>query len=205
MTDEVGSFEFELQARLAPANRVFQPLAKNLMSAKFLHCETKVQLFSSLVLSVLVHGSETWPAPTPSQGRRLEAFQMRCLRRLAGAPRVQIPGRARISDVELRHQLRVPAIESQTRRARMRYAASLTRIAQPSVAALLSVGRKAPSEWARMLFVDLESLRSKCPLFSNLGDPGVDWERWRALLVTPVCDRAIKLSLSYETSWCDTR
>ena len=118
---------------------------------------------------------------------------MRCL--------LQIPERERISDIDLRRHLKVPAIESQIRRARMRYAASLIRVAQPSFAALLSVGRSAPADWARMLLVDLESLRSECPLFSNLGDPSVDWEHRRALLVTPVGDRAIRLSLSHETRW----
>ena len=74
------------------------------MSAKYLDCKTTAQLFSSLVLSVLLYGCETWPEPTQSQGKRLEAFQMRCLRRLSGEPRVPIPGHVRISDVELRRQ-----------------------------------------------------------------------------------------------------
>ena len=64
--------------------------------------------------------------------------------------------------------------------------------------AALSVGRKAPADWARMLLGDLESLRSVlrsvCPLFRNLGDPSIDWERWGALVVTPVGDRAMRLS-----------
>ena len=63
-------------------------LPKKLMSAKYLNCKTKVQLFRSLLLSVLLYGSETWPEPTQSQRKRLEAFQMKCLRRLAGEPRV---------------------------------------------------------------------------------------------------------------------
>ena len=59
---------------------------------------------------------------------------MKCLRRLAGEPSFYIPGRERINDVDLRRQLE-------------RYAASLIKVAQPSVAALLSVGRKAPADW----------------------------------------------------------
>ena len=135
LVDGLGRLECELQARIAAANRVYQPLAKKLMSAKYLDCKTKAQLFLSLVLSVLLYGCKTWPEPTQSQGKRLEAFQMKCLRRLAGEPRVLIPGHVRISDVELRRQLDIPSIESQIRRARLRYAASLVKIAQPSVAA----------------------------------------------------------------------
>ena len=119
MIDGTGGLECELHARIAAANRVYQPLAKKLMSAKYLNCKTKVQLFRSLVLSVLLYGCETWPEPTMSQGRRLEAFQMKCLRRLAGEPRVHIPGRERINDVDLRRQLEIPSIESQIRRARL--------------------------------------------------------------------------------------
>ena len=191
MIDGIGVLECELHARIAAANTVHKPLAKKLMSGKYLNCKTKVQLFRSLVLSVLQYGSETWPEPTMSQGRRLEAFQMKCLRRLAGVPRVHIPGRQRINNVDLRRQLEIPSIESQTRSARVRYAASLIRVAQPSVAALLSVGRKAQADWARMLLGDLESIRNACTLFRNLGDPSIDCERWRALVVTPVGDRAM--------------
>ena len=139
-----------------------------------------------------------------SQGRRLEAFQMTCLRKLAGEPRVLIPGRERINDADVRRQLEIPSIESQIRRARLRYAASVIRVAQPFVAALLSVGRKAPADWARMLLGDLESLRNACPLFRNLGDPSIDWERWRALIVTPVGDRAMRLSQTDESNWHET-
>ena len=37
--------------------------------------------------------------------------------------------------------------------------------------------------------------------FRNLGDASIDWERWRALLVTPVGDRAMRLSQTHETNW----
>ena len=104
-----------------------------------------------------------------------------------------MPGRERISDVDLRYQLEMPAIESEV--------PALIRVAQPSVAALLSVGRKAPADSARVLLVDLESLRTVCPLFSDLGDQCIHWERRRALLVTLVGDRAMRPSLSCETSW----
>ena len=86
LVDGLGRWECELQARIAAANRVYQPLAKKLMSARYLDSKTKAQLFLSLVLSVLLYGCETWPEPTQAQGKRLEAFQMKCLRRLAGEP-----------------------------------------------------------------------------------------------------------------------
>ena len=201
LVDGLGRLECELQARIAAANRVYQPLARKLMSAKYLDCKTKAQLFLSLVLSVLLYGCETWPEPTQSQGKRLEAFQMKCLRRLAGEPRVLIPGRVRVSDVELRRQLEIPSIESQIRRARLRYAASLVKVTQPSVAALLGVGQRAPADWASMLLGDLAALREVCPLFQNQDDPSTDWERWRTLIATPVGDRAIRLSLKCESCW----
>ena len=129
---------------------------------------------------------------------------MRCLHRLAGEPRVLIPGHVRISDVELRRQLEIPSIESQIRCARLRYAASLVKVTQPSVAASLGVGQRAPADWASMLLGDLEYLREVCPLFQNLDDPSTDLERWRALIATPVGDRAIRLSLKFESCWYET-
>ena len=53
-----------------------------------------------------------------------------------------------------------------------------------------------------MLLDDLESLRNACPLFRNLGDPSIDWER--VLIVTPVGDRAMRLSRTYESNWHET-
>ena len=95
MVDGVGGLECEFQAHIAAANRGFQLLAKKLVSAKCKNCKTKVQLYRTLVLSVLLCGCETWPEPTQSQRRGLEAFQMKSLRRLIGEPRVSIPGRER--------------------------------------------------------------------------------------------------------------
>ena len=46
VVDGVGGLECDLQARMAAANRVVQPLAKKLTSAKNLNCKTKVKLFS---------------------------------------------------------------------------------------------------------------------------------------------------------------
>ena len=40
MVDGIGGLECELHARIAAANRVHQPLAKKLMSAKYLNCKT---------------------------------------------------------------------------------------------------------------------------------------------------------------------
>ena len=54
MINGIGGLECELHARIAAANGVYEPLAKKLMSAKYLNCKTKVQLFRSLVLSVLL-------------------------------------------------------------------------------------------------------------------------------------------------------
>ena len=64
LIDGLGCLECELQARIAAANRVYQPLAKKFMSATYLDCKTKAQLILSLVLSVLLYGCETWPEPT---------------------------------------------------------------------------------------------------------------------------------------------
>ena len=177
MIDGTCGLQCELHARIAAANRVYQPLAKKFMSAKYLNCKTKVQRFRSLVLSVLLYGCETWPEPTTVAGKEARSISNEVPPQTCRRTESAQPGRERINDVDLRRQLEIPSTESQIRRARLRYAASLIRVAQPSVAALISVGRK---DGARMLLGDLESLRNACPLFRNLGDPSIDWERWRA-------------------------
>ena len=44
---------------------------------------TKVRVFRSMVMSVLLYGAETWPV-TQHDIRRLKTFQMRCLRDIVG-------------------------------------------------------------------------------------------------------------------------
>ena len=45
--------------------------------------ETKIRLYNSLVISVLLYGSETWTLLKADE-RRLEAFHMNCQRRILG-------------------------------------------------------------------------------------------------------------------------
>ena len=44
---------------------------------------TKMRVFRSMVMSVLLYGAETW-SPTQHDIRRLKTFQMRCLRDIVG-------------------------------------------------------------------------------------------------------------------------
>ena len=76
----------------------------------------------------------------------------------------------------------------------------LVRVTQPSVAALLSVGRKAPADWACSLWTT--SHCGQCVLFSEtLVTQALTGNAGRALHVTPVGDRAMRPSQTSETNW----
>jgi len=51
---------------------------------------TKVKVFETLVLSILLHNAETWTL-TEELNKRLRAFEMSCLRRIAGVTRHILP------------------------------------------------------------------------------------------------------------------
>ena len=214
MVDGIGGLECELHARIAAANRICQTLAKKLVSAKYLNCKTKVQLFRSLVLSVLLHGCGTWPEPTLAQGRRLEArrrartrchvVQASCLDLYYAAKRkcsfFRFFGVASSPTLQYGCETLPEPTQSQGKRLEA-FQTIESRTRREDRDTLLSVGRKAPADWARMLLVDHESLRTVCPLYRNFGDPSIDWERWRALCVTPSGDGAMRPSQTSETNW----
>ena len=71
-----GSSEREIRARLAKAGQ-----ALHLETSGEICQKTKIRLFKSNVLSILLYGSESWKM-TKTNNYRLEVFQNRCLRKI---------------------------------------------------------------------------------------------------------------------------
>ena len=78
---EIGqsiSVEREVSVRLEKASKVYQIWRKKVFRSRTLSTATKLHVFQTLVLSVLLYGAETWTV-TQHDIRRLKSFQMRCL------------------------------------------------------------------------------------------------------------------------------
>lgn len=77
------SLEDELNARIGKAATAMARLAKRVWDNTMLTSNTKMKVYQACVLSTLLYGSEAWTLYS-RQEHRLNAFHMRCLRRLLG-------------------------------------------------------------------------------------------------------------------------
>ena len=75
-----GGGTVDLKKRIGLAHMQMKRLAR-IWNASDISRKTKVSLFKSLVLSVLLYGCETWKL-TQGEERKLDTFQTRCLRRI---------------------------------------------------------------------------------------------------------------------------
>ena len=75
-----GNSEEEINSRISKARRSFASL-KNIWKSTKLKQNTKLRIFRSNVLGVLLYGAESWKV-TCSISHKLDTFQTRCLRRI---------------------------------------------------------------------------------------------------------------------------
>ncbi|XP_048753924.1 uncharacterized protein LOC125665316 [Ostrea edulis] len=75
-----GDSEADVQARISKATGAYAALRNIWRSTKF-STNTKIKIFKSNVLGVLLYGAESWKV-TKSISNKLDVFQTRCLRRI---------------------------------------------------------------------------------------------------------------------------
>ena len=80
MIAQDGGAKADIQARLGKARQVFARLRPVWKSRQYGR-HTKVKIYESCVLSVLLYGSETWRM-TQKDSRKLSVFQTSCLRKI---------------------------------------------------------------------------------------------------------------------------
>ncbi|XP_056018352.1 uncharacterized protein LOC125671844 [Ostrea edulis] len=78
--DKTGGTEFDITRRLGLARSAFSALNKIWKSSKF-KTDTKLRLFNTNVISVLLYCAELWRT-TKKDEERLDTFQRKCLRRI---------------------------------------------------------------------------------------------------------------------------
>ena len=78
-----GRSRNEVLRRIGIAHGVMDSLSSSIWRCRYLCRRTKIRLFKSLVLPVLLYGSETWTLDSDLK-RRIDAFGNKCLRRIMG-------------------------------------------------------------------------------------------------------------------------
>jgi len=84
--NEEGGSKPDVQRRIGLACDASKRLCK-IWRASDISQITKVKVYETLVLSILMYNAETW-ALTEELNRRLKVFEMSCLRRIAGVARL---------------------------------------------------------------------------------------------------------------------
>jgi hypothetical protein len=93
----------EITGRLNAANACYH-LVQSLLSSRLLSRSLKAKIYKTIILSVVLCGSETWSLPL-REVHRLRVFENRVLRRIFGPERDVVTGEWRQSHVGDLHNL----------------------------------------------------------------------------------------------------
>jgi hypothetical protein len=85
-----NSINEEIKSRMIPGNACHH-LVQDLLSFRLLSKNTKIKIYRSITLLVVLYGCETWSL-TLREEHRLRVFENRMLRRIFGAERDEVTG-----------------------------------------------------------------------------------------------------------------
>ena len=117
-----GGAEDDIKHRLGKATGAFNKLTKIWRSGQ-LSKNTKIRIFKSNVVAVLLYGCETWRM-TKRDERKLDTFLHKCLRRL-----LKIYWPMKVTNEEVRRRAKTCTISEQVRRRRWRWIGHVLRMA----------------------------------------------------------------------------
>jgi len=118
-----GNSEVDVRARISKARGVFAAL-RNIWKSTKISTNTKLRIFKSNVLGVLLYGAESWKV-TKNITSKLDVFQTRCLRRIL---RIFWPNT--ISNEELHKMTNTSPISQEIRKRRWRWTGHVLRMPQ---------------------------------------------------------------------------
>jgi hypothetical protein len=101
---------------------------QNLLSSRLLSKNTKIRVYRTIILAVVLCGCETWSL-TPREEQRLRVFENRVLRRIFGPKRDEATGEwRRLRNEELNDLYSSPNIVRVIKSRRMRWAGHVARM-----------------------------------------------------------------------------
>ena len=118
---ENGDIEIDVNTRLGKAAAVFQRLQR-IWKTRSIGLRSKLLLYTSIVVSTAIYGSETWKN-TEKIARKLDKFQQRCLRRT-----LRITWRDHITNAEVLHRTNQLPLRNLVTTRRLRFASHVLRL-----------------------------------------------------------------------------
>ena len=110
-----GSMDGEVELRIGMAARMIGAIGSSVLGRKELTKGTKLRVVNAMVLPTLTYGCETWTLQTRHRGR-VEAMQMRVMRRIEGVTRLDS-----IRNVDLRDRLKQEGVLDLVKRRQQRW------------------------------------------------------------------------------------
>ena len=170
--------------RIGQAAAAFGALAWCVWKKNNISTTTKMRLFRSLVLPILLYGAETWTL-LKADLTKLEVFQMRCLRRILG-----VTLRDRLSNETIRTRCcNQPTVEDEIQRRRLRWFGHVCRMNPDRLPHRIlwrtrppgwKVTRSAPKKtWAMQIKDDLTNQRLDLQAAKMVAQ---DRQRWRNIV-----------------------
>jgi hypothetical protein len=166
---------------------LYGPKILNLLSSSVLSKNTKIKIYRTIILPVVLYGCETWSL-TLREEHRLRVFENRVLRRIFGSKRDEVTGEwRRLNIEELNDLYSSPNIIRVIKSRRMRWAGHVACMGEGRGAYKILVGRpegrrplgRPRRRWEDNIKMDLQ----------EVGWGGVDWidmaqdrDRWRAVV-----------------------
>ena len=116
------SLDSELDTRIGKAATAMAHLTKRVWDNDMLTVKTKMKVYQGLVLSTLLYGSEAW-ALYSHQERGLNAFHLRCIRRLLG-----LTWQDRVTNIDVLAKAGMPSIFTTLTTRRLRWLGHVSRM-----------------------------------------------------------------------------
>ena len=117
-----GSQEADINNRIQGMNKSYFPLSKIFTNKKEIRKETKTKIYQTICRPILIYGSETWTL-SQSQKSKIRAAEMRVLRRIYGATRLD-----RVRSADIRESLGIEAVETHIERRQLGWWGHLQRM-----------------------------------------------------------------------------
>jgi hypothetical protein len=135
-----NSIPEEIKSRLKSGNACYHSV-QNLLSSRLLSKNTKIRVYRTIILPVVLYGCETWSL-TVREEQRLRVFENRVLRRIFGPKRDEVTGKwRRLHNEELNDLYSSPNIIWVTKLRRMRWTGHVARMGEKRGAYRILVGR----------------------------------------------------------------
>ena len=173
----------DVNARIGSAQAAFASLRWCLWKKKNVSLKTKMRVFNASVLPILLYAAETWTL-LAGDLRKLEAFQMRCLRAILG---ISLRDRWRNDDIR-RVCCQQPSVEQKVRQARLRWFGHVHRMETGRLPKRLlerqrpagwKVAQNAPRKtWISQIQVEARRMRLSA---QELAEATQDRQQWRGI------------------------